>query len=89
MEMPVKTALIVLAALCLALPATARERWTPEQANAWYEHQPWPLGANYLPADAINQLEMWQEASFNPAGIEREMGWAQGTGADHLAGVPA
>jgi hypothetical protein len=55
-------------------------RWTEEQANNWYQHQPWLVGSNFIPADAINELEMWQAASFDPAEIDKELGWAQGLG---------
>jgi len=40
--------------------AAARDRWTVPEANAWYSAPPWVLGSNYIPANAINQLEMWQ-----------------------------
>lgn len=56
------------------------ERWTEAQANAWYASQPWPVGADFLPSTAINELEMWQGDSFDPATIDRELGWAQGIG---------
>src|SRR2546430_17148698 len=69
-----------LLALTLNLPAQARERWTEAQANAWSAKQKWLVGSNYIPADAINQLEMWQEASFDPAQIDKELGWAQSMG---------
>ena len=26
----------------------------------------WGFGANFLPSDAINQLEMWQAETFSP-----------------------
>jgi len=55
----------------------ADARWTPAQANAWYAKQGWLTGANYIPADAINQLEMWQAATWDPAQIDKELGWAQ------------
>lgn len=55
-------------------------RWTESEANAWYSQQPWLVGANFVPADAINQLEMWQTSTFDPAEIDREFGWAQGLG---------
>ena len=73
---------LILAGLLLALvaPAEARERWTPAEANAWSAKQKWLVGSNYIPTDAINQFEMWQEASFNPAQIDKELGWAQGMG---------
>jgi len=55
-------------------------RWTEAQANGWYEKQPWPVGANFLPSTAINELEMWQSESFDPKTIDRELGWAEGLG---------
>jgi hypothetical protein len=58
----------------------AQERWTEAQANAWYAAQPWPVGANFLPSTAINELEMWQGDTFDPTTIDRELGWAQGIG---------
>jgi hypothetical protein len=61
-----------------AQPAPAEaQRWTATEANSWYAKQPWLTGANFIPADAINQLEMWQAATFDPAEIDRELGWAQ------------
>jgi hypothetical protein len=56
------------------------ERWTPEQAKAWYAEQPWLVGCNFLPSTAINQLEMWQTDSWDPETIDRELGWAQSLG---------
>lgn len=55
-------------------------RWTEEAANAWYARQPWIVGANYVPSDAINQLEMFQEATFNPNLNDRELGLAESIG---------
>ena len=57
--------------------AVARERWTAAEASAWYERQPWIVGSNYLPATAVNSLEMWQTQTFDPATIDREFGYAQ------------
>jgi len=56
------------------------QQWTEARANSWYSQQPWPVGANFLPSTAINQLEMWQAATFDPTTIDRELGWAQGIG---------
>ena len=72
--------------LCILLLVTGpglmaqQVRWTEEEANAWYERQPWLVGANFLPSDAINELEMWQAESFDPTTIDRELGWAEGIG---------
>ena len=72
--------LAALASLAFAAPANARDLWTKAQANAWYARQPWLVGSNYAPATAINQLEMWQADSFDPATIDRELGLAEGIG---------
>ncbi len=58
----------------------AQSIWSAEKANAWYKEQPWLVGANFLPSTAINQLEMWQADSFDPATIDRELGWASAIG---------
>lgn len=78
---------IVAAVLFAASFATARQpsrqpvaRWTEQQAAQWYANVPWPVGSNYLPAYAANELEMWQAATFDPKEIDRELGWAQGIG---------
>src|SRR5271157_4205185 len=55
-------------------------RWSEAQANAWYAQQPWLVGSDYLPANAINQLEMWQPETFGPKQIDKELGWAEGLG---------
>lgn len=75
-----KILLLACAFAALALPAQARDIWSKAQANAWYGRQKWLVGSNYIPENAINQLEMWQEASFDPARIDKELGWAQGLG---------
>jgi len=71
---------LLCALLAFAAPAQARDLWTKAHANGWYAQQKWLVGSNYIPASAINQLEMWQEASFDPAQIDKELGWAQGLG---------
>ena len=60
--------------------SSAQARWTEEKAQLWYSKQAWLVGANYIPADAINQLEMWQADTFDPAEIDRELRWAQSIG---------
>ena len=60
--------------MLVAAPAMARERWTADQAETWYTAQPWPVGSDYIPANAINQLEMWQADTFDPKRIDLELG---------------
>jgi hypothetical protein len=55
-------------------------RLTEKQANDWYAGQPWLVGSNYIPATAINELEMWQKETFDPQRIDLELGWAESIG---------
>lgn len=59
---------------------TAQERWSREKAGSWYEKHEWITGANFVPSTAINQLEMWQENTFDPETINKELGFAEGIG---------
>ena len=63
-----------------SVPSLSQSRWSEQQANDWYKNQPWLVGANYIPASAINELEMWQADSFDPAQIDKELGWAESLG---------
>ena len=56
------------------------QRWSAGKAHDWYRKQPWLVGANYIPATAINQLEMWQAESFDPARTDQELSWAEDLG---------
>lgn len=40
----------------------------------------WIVGCNFIPSTAVNQLEMWQAATFDTATIDRELGYAQAIG---------
>jgi hypothetical protein len=75
---------ILFATICIATALHAQnlqpKRWSQTSANAWYTRQPWLVGSNYLPADAINELEMWQADTFDPKRIDKELGWAQSIG---------
>jgi len=59
---------------------TPRQQWTLAQAREWYARQAWPVGCNYIPSNAINQLEMWSADTFDEATNDRELGWAAGLG---------
>jgi len=70
-------------ALLLAVPildAKGQGRWTRERARAWADSTGWLVGSNFAPCTAINQLEMWQAATFDPRTIDRELGWAESLG---------
>ena len=56
------------------VPAQADMRWTEQKIHNWYQERGWLLGCNYAPSTAVNQLEMWEEETFDPATIDRELG---------------
>jgi hypothetical protein len=76
------TAILIISILPFlnAQDSSSSQRWTEDKAAAWYAAQPWPVGANFLPSNSINELEMWQADTFDPATIDRELGWAEGIG---------
>ncbi len=59
---------------------TEKQVWSKEKANQWFAKQKWILGANFTPSTAINQIEFWQEASFDPETIDRELSYAAAIG---------
>ena len=63
--------------LALAMQAQPR-RWTEAEANSWYQQQPWLVGSNFIPSNAINELEMWQAATFDPQEIDKELAGRKG-----------
>jgi hypothetical protein len=84
-----RSALVLIAVLTTSIgqpivaqapTAAPADRWTEARATQWYNAQPWLVGANYSPASAINQLEMWQADTFDPTRIDRELGWAAAIG---------
>lgn len=64
----------------IANQAVDGKPWPVEKAKAWGEQQGWLVGCNFIPSTAINQLEMWQADSFDPATIDRELGYAESLG---------
>lgn len=75
-----RSILSVIFLVCISSHILPAQVWTADRANQWYAAQGWRVGCNFIPSTAINQLEMWQEASFDPKTIDREMEWAQNIG---------
>ena len=72
--------LVVFWSVCSISGFAQTPRWTEQKANDWYKQQPWLVGSNFVPATAINELEMWQADSFDPQRIDKEFGWAESLG---------
>ena len=64
------------------VPSTAR--WSTARASRWQAETGWLNGCNFVPSTAGNQLEMWQAETWDPATIDREIGWAAGLGMNSL-----
>ena len=72
--------LVICSLVTLAAAPAPLARWSAAKANQWYATQPWLVGSNYIPATAINELEMWQAETFDPKTIDKELGWAESLG---------
>lgn len=72
--------LMIIILFCDITIAQIQQKWTTQKANDWYKNQPFLVGANYNPANAINELEMWQAETFDPQRIDLELGWAEKIG---------
>ena len=73
-------AVLTVVGSCMSVVWGQTARWPEQKANAWYAQQPWLVGSNYVPKSAINQLEMWQAATFDPVEIDTELTWAEAMG---------
>jgi len=58
-------AVIALFVIFAAAILAQTPQWSPKAATDWYGKQAWLVGANYIPAYAANQLEMWQPDTFD------------------------
>jgi len=72
--------LLGLLVCTLTFGQTTTNRWSAEKANKWYAKEPFLVGSNYAPANAINELEMFQADSFDPATIDKELAMAESIG---------
>jgi len=73
-------AVLTVVGSCMSVVWGQTAHWPEQKANAWYAQQPWLVGSNYVPKSAINQLEMWQAATFDPVEIDNELTWAEAMG---------
>ena len=55
-------------------------KWSIEESQNWYSQNNWIVGCNYLPSNAINQLEMFQKETFDPEINKKELSWARQLG---------
>ena len=46
----------------------------------WYDNLPWLVGTNFITSSSINQLEFWQEKTFDVSLIEKELKFSASIG---------
>lgn len=62
---------------CQKRPYSVLEnRWSEERAWKWKKENGWMVGTNFNPSTSINQLEFWQEDTYDQETIERELEWS-------------
>lgn len=52
------------------------QRWSEERAWEWHKENGWMAGTNFNPSTAINQLEFFQEETFDLETIDKELRWS-------------
>ena len=62
------------------LDAELTHRWSITRAKEWMDKNGWLVGCNYIPSNAINQLEMWQAETFSPETIDKELAMCSSLG---------
>jgi hypothetical protein len=71
-----KLPLLLAAGMALTqVPVASAEavRWPADRANRWYQGQGWLVGANYITSTAVNQIEMFQQRTYDPRRIDDEL----------------
>ncbi|HSB92138.1 MAG TPA: hypothetical protein VLC28_03435 [Flavitalea sp.] len=74
---------ILIFASCRSTQRTVeagRSRWSTQDAQQWSATHGWLRGSNFIPSNAINELEMWQGETFDTATIDRELALAESLG---------
>lgn len=74
----------ILALASCTQPADNAQQWSQQRVNQWYDQLPWLAGCDYIPATAINQIEMWSDSTWDAPQIEKELTWAQELGFNTL-----
>ena len=79
-----KRLVFVISLFANAAAIAQTPQWSPGAAREWYSRQPWIIGSNYIQSNTVNQIEMWQQETFDPDRIDLELGWAEGLGINTL-----
>ena len=71
------TVILLIFIQCQQTPSSVLDyRWSEQRAWDWKKENGWMVGTNFNPSTSINQLEFWQEETYDPETIERELEWS-------------
>ena len=79
-----KRSVLVISLLMNAAALAQTPQWSAATANEWYSRQPWIVGSDYIQSNTVNQIEMWQQETFDGDRIDLELGWAESLGINTL-----
>lgn len=79
-----KRLVLVISLFANAAALAQSPQWTAAAATEWYSHQAWIIGSNYIQSNTVNQIEMWQQDTFDNDRIDLELGWAESLGLNTL-----
>jgi hypothetical protein len=79
-----KRLVLVISLFASAAALAQSPQWTAATAADWYSRQPWIVGSNYIQSNTVNQIEMWQQETFDMDRVDLEMGWAENLGLNTL-----
>lgn len=65
-------------------PVVSQARWSTQRAREWEAHHGVLVGCNFTPSTAGNQLEVFQDNTYDPETISRELGWAAELGMNSI-----
>ena len=69
--------ILIILIQCQKRPSSLiKNRWSEERAWEWEKDHGWMVGTNFNPSTSINQLEFWQQDTYDQETIERELEWS-------------
>jgi len=79
-----KRFVLIISLLMNAAALAQTPQWPASTANEWYSRQPWIVGSDYIQSNTVNEIEMWQQGTFDSDRIDLELGWAESLGINTL-----
>ena len=65
--------ILIILIQCQKRPSSIiKNRWSEERAWEWEKDHGWMVGTNFNPSTSVNQLEFWQQDTYDQETIERE-----------------